>query len=457
MKIIILGAGQVGAAVAENLSNEKNDITVIDLNSALLRELSDRFDIGTVTGHGSYPSVLAEAGAENADMLIAVTNSDEVNMVACQVMHTLYRTPTKIARIRSAHYSRKQELFNNKAIPIDVIISPEQLVTDYITHLVSYPGALQVVNFAEDKAQLVAVKAFHGGPLIGRRLNEIRAHMPNVDTRVAAIYRRNRAIVPTGSTTIEVDDEIFFIAAKNHIRAVMSELGRLEAHYKRIIIAGGGNVGYRLALELEQRYAVKVIEHSPERAAWLSEHLARTLVLQSNATDREHLLRANIENTDVFIALTNDDEANVMSSLLAKRLGARKVMTLIANRAYVDLVQGHDIDIAISPQQATIGRLLTHVRRGDIVSVHSLRRGAAEAIEAVAHGDKRSSKVVGRRVDEIDLPEGTTIGAIVRDNEVLISHGDIKISSGDHVILFVVDKRHIANVEKLFQVNATFL
>lgn len=457
MKIIILGAGQVGSAVAENLSNEKNDITVIDLQAELLRELSDRFDIGTVTGHGSYPSVLSAAGAESADMLIAVTNSDEVNMIACQVVHTLYRTPTKIARIRSSHYSRNKTLFENNAIPIDVIISPEQLVTDYITHLVSYPGALQVVNFAEGKAQLVAVKAFHGGPLIGRRLSELREHMPNVDTRVAAIYRRNRAIVPTGSTVIEVDDEIFFIAAKNHIRAVMSELGRLEAHYKRIIIAGGGNVGYRLALELEQRYTVKLIEHSPERAVWLSENLTRTLVLQSSATDREHLLRANIENTDVFIALTNDDEANIMSSLLAKRLGARKVMTLIANRAYVDLVQGHDIDIAISPQQATIGRLLTHVRRGDIVSVHSLRRGAAEAIEAVAHGDQRSSKVVGRRINEIDLPEGATIGAIVRDDAVLISHGEMRILSGDHVILFVVDKRQIKNVEKLFQVNATFL
>jgi len=457
VKIIILGAGQVGSAVAENLSNEKNDITVIDLQAELLRELSDRFDIGTVTGHGSYPSVLSAAGAESADMLIAVTNSDEVNMIACQVVHTLYRTPTKIARIRSSHYSRNKTLFENNAIPIDVIISPEQLVTDYITHLVSYPGALQVVNFAEGKAQLVAVKAFHGGPLIGRRLSELREHMPNVDTRVAAIYRRNRAIVPTGSTVIEVDDEIFFIAAKNHIRAVMSELGRLEAHYKRIIIAGGGNVGYRLALELEQRYTVKLIEHSPERAVWLSENLTRTLVLQSSATDREHLLRANIENTDVFIALTNDDEANIMSSLLAKRLGARKVMTLIANRAYVDLVQGHDIDIAISPQQATIGRLLTHVRRGDIVSVHSLRRGAAEAIEAVAHGDQRSSKVVGRRINEIDLPEGATIGAIVRDDAVLISHGEMRILSGDHVILFVVDKRQIKNVEKLFQVNATFL
>lgn len=457
MKIIILGAGQVGSAVAENLSNEKNDITIIDIDAERLRELSDRIDIGTVTGHGSHPNILEQAEAEDADMLIAVTSSDEVNMVACQVAHTLFRTPTKIARIRSSRYTHMQELFDKDAIPIDVIISPEQLVTDYVHRLIGYPGALQVVNFADGKIQLVAVKAFYGGPLIGKRLSELREHMPSVDTRVAAIYRRNRAIMPTGNTIIEVDDEIFFIAARNHIRAVMSELGRLERHYKRIIIAGGGNVGFRLAAELEQRYTVKIIEHSGKRARWLSENLSRTLVLQSTATDREHLLRANIENTDVFIALTNDDEANIMSSLLAKRLGARKVMTLITNPAYVDLVQGHDIDVAISPQQATIGRLLTHVRRGDIVSVHSLRRGAAEAIEAIAHGDERSSKVVGRTIDDIDLPEGTTIGAIVRDNNVIISHGHVKIQSGDRVILFLVDKRHITNVEKLFQVSATFL
>lgn len=457
MKIIILGAGQVGSAVAENLSSENNDITVIDLDAERLRELSDRIDIGTITGHGSYPNVLAAAGAAEADMLIAVTSSDEVNMVACQIAHLLYRTPTKIARIRSSRYAHNEALFSKDGLAIDVIISPEQLVTDYICRLINHPGALQVVNFAEGKIQLVAVKAFQGGPLIGKRLSDLREHIPSVDTRVAAIYRRSRAIVPTGSTIIEVDDEIFFIAERNHIRAVMSELGRLESHYKRIIVAGGGNVGYRLAVELEQRYNVKLLEYKNKRAQWLSENLSRALVLQSSATDRDDLLRANIENTDVFIAVTNDDEANIMSSLLAKRLGARKVMTLIANPAYVDLVQGHDIDIAISPQQATIGQLLTHVRRGDIVSVHSLRRGAAEAIEAIAHGDERSSKVVGRSIGEVDLPEGTTIGAIVRQGNVIISQSHIEILSGDRVILFVVDKRQINNVEKLFQVSATFL
>ncbi|MCK5875018.1 MAG: Trk system potassium transporter TrkA [Alcanivoracaceae bacterium] len=456
MKIIILGAGQVGGTLAENLAGEQNDITVIDTDGARLAELAERLDIGTVTGRGSYPAVLRQAGAEDADMLIAVTNSDEVNMVACQVAYSLFRTPTKIARIRAAAYSQKEKLFGNDALPIDVIISPEQVVTDYIKRLIEHPGALQVVNFAGGRVQLVAVRAYHGGPLVGNAIRQLRKHMPNVDTRVAAIFRRNRPILPEGNTVIEADDEVFFIAARNDIRAVMSEMRRLEHNYKRVIIAGGGNIGFRLAKSIESRYNVKIIERNEDRCQVLAEQLQHTVVMHGTGTDRDRLVKANIESADVFCALTNDDEANIMASLLAKRLGARKVMTLISNPAYVDLVQGHDIDIAISPQQATIGSLLTHVRRGDIVNVYSLRRGAAEAIEAVAHGDARSSKVVGKRIEDIDLPEGTTIGAIVRAEKVLIAHDHIVIEADDHVILFVMDRRRIRDVEKLFQVGFTF-
>lgn len=456
MKIIILGAGQVGGTLAENLANEANDITVIDVDQTRLRELQDRLDIRTVYGKGSYPNVLKQAGADDADMLIAVTNSDEINMVACQVAYTLHRTPTKIARVRASSYLQKEGLFSNEAIPTDVIISPEQVVTNYIQRLVEHPGALQVLDFADGKVQLVAVKAYYGGPLVGQELRYLRQHMPNVDTRVAAIFRRDRPIIPQGSTVIEVDDEVFFIAAKNHIRAVMSELRRLEHNYKRIIIAGGGNIGERLAEAIESRYQIKMIDRNAERCRMLSEKLNKAVILHGNASDQDLLLEESIEDTDVFLAITNDDEANIMSSMLAKRLGARKVMTLINNPAYVDLVQGGEIDIAISPQQATIGSLLTHVRRGDVVNVHSLRRGAAEAIEAIAHGDKRSSKVVGRTIADIDLPEGTTIGAIVRNDEVLIAHDNIVVEPDDHVILFLVDKRRIRDVEKLFQVGITF-
>lgn len=457
MKILILGAGQVGGTLAENLASEANDITVIDTDSARLRELQDRLDIRTVQGRASYPTVLEQADADDADMLIAVTNSDETNMVACQIASILYSTPTKISRVRAGAYLSNNRLFGKDGgFPVDVMISPEQLVTRHITRLVEYPGALQILEFSKGLARLVAIRATEGGPLVGRELSYLRTHMPRIETRVAAIFRKDRAIMPKGDTVIEDGDEVFFIASADHIRSVMSELQPLVKPYKRVFICGGGNIGQRLADTLENRYQVKLLERNHDRCVLLSENLRKTVVLEGNAADKDILLEENIENTDVFCAVTNDDEANIMASLLAKRLGARKVFTLINNPDYVDLIQGGEIDVAISPQQTTIGSLLTHVRRGDVVNVHSLRRGAAEAIEAIAHGDHKSSKVVGRRLDEISLPQGTTIGAIVRHNEVLVAHDHLRIQPDDHVILFLVDKSRVREVEKLFSVGLTF-
>ncbi|OOZ41259.1 Trk system potassium transport protein TrkA [Solemya pervernicosa gill symbiont] len=456
MKIIILGAGQVGASVAHNLASEANDITVVDQRSEILRDLQDRLDLRTVAGYAAHPDVLIRAGAEDADMILAVTNSDETNMVACQVAYTLFRTPTKIARVRSVEFLAHPRLFSQESLPIDVLISPEQLVTDDILRLVRHPGALQVLDFAAGRVQLVAVRAYYGGPLVGHELHNLRDHMPGIDTRVAAIFRRGKPIIPEGDTVIEADDEVFFVAARKNIRAVMSELRRLDKPVKRIMIAGGGNIGTRLAKALESNYYVKIVEHNRVRARQLSEQLNSAIVLQGDVADEELLLEENIEDTDIFCALTNDDEANILSAMLAKRLGARKVMSLINRASYVDLVESSSIDIAISPQQATIGSLLAHVRRGDVAMVHSLRRGAAEAIEAVAHGDSKNSKVVGRQIDEITLPPGTTIGAIVRGSEVLMAHHDTIIEAEDHVIMFLVDKQRIAEVETLFQVDVTF-
>jgi len=457
MKIIILGAGQVGSSVANNLASEANDITIVDTDVQKLEELQDKLDLRTVAGHASHPEVLSRAGAEDADMIIAVTNSDETNMVACQVAYTLFHTPTKIARVRAVEYLSEDRLFAQEALPIDVLISPEQLVKDYIQRLIQHPGALQVLDFAEGRVSLVAVKAYYGGPLVGHELRDLRKHMPKVDTRVAAIFRRGRAIIPEGTTVIEADDEVFFIAANKNIRAVMSELRKLDKPCKRIMLAGGGNIGRRLAKSLESKYQVKIIEHNLQASKSLSEELEKSIVLYGDAADEELLLEENIENCDVFCALTNDDEANILSAMLAKRMGARKVMALINRAAYVDLVQSGIIDIAISPQQATIGSLLAHIRRGDVAVVHSLRRGAAEAIEAIAHGDNKTSKVVGRMIEEIKLPPGTTIGAIVRGDEVIIAHHDSVIEEDDHVILFLVDKNRIVDVERLFQVGINFI
>ncbi|MFY9179413.1 MAG: Trk system potassium transporter TrkA [Venatoribacter sp.] len=456
MKIIILGAGQVGGTLAENLANEQNDITVIDTNAELLRDLQDRLDIRTIVGHGSYPNILREAGADDADMLIAVTSSDETNMVACQVAATLFKTPTKISRIRSGYYLKHPELFEEEAFHIDVLISPEQVVTNYIRRLMEYPGTLQVLDFADAKVQLVAVKAYAGSPLVGHAIHRLKEHLPDVEVRVAAIFRRNKGIEPKGDTLIEADDEVFFIAATEDIKKMVSELRREEDAYRRVMIVGGGNIGYKLAKSLEDTYMLKIIEQNEDRAKYLSENLDRTVVLLGNATDKDLLEEENIDATDIFCAVTNDDEVNVMSSLLAKRLGVRKVMTLINKSAYVDLVQGGMIDVAISPPQATIGSLLTHVRRGDIVNVHSLRRGAAEAIEIIAHGDPNSSKVVGRTIKQINLPKGTTIGAVVRGEEVIMANSEVEIQTNDHVIMFVMKKRRIHEVERLFQVGLGF-
>jgi trk system potassium uptake protein TrkA len=457
MKIIILGAGQVGTSVAANLVSEANDITVVDHNPELLRELQDRFDLRTILGHGAHPDVLRRAGAEDADMIIAVTNSDETNMVACQVAYTLFHTPTKIARVRAQSFLDQPKLFGTDALPIDLPISPEALVTEYILRLVEIPGTLQVLDFAGGRIRLVAVKAYYGGPLVGHELRTLHEHMPKVEARVAAIYRQDRAIEPQGDTVIEADDEIFFVAAPMHIRSVMSELRRLDRPYKRLIIAGGGNIGTRLAEALEQNYRVKIIERDLKRCKRIAETLEKTIVLHGDAADRDLLLEENVENTDVFCAVTDDDEANILAAMLAKRLGARKVMALINRPSYVDLVQSGAIDIAISPQQATIGSLLRHIRRGDVVVVHSLRRGAAEAIEAIAHGDETSSKVIGRSIENIRLPKGASIGAIVRGDRVLMAHHDTVIEPEDHVILFLQDKARISEVERLFQVGIIFL
>lgn len=456
MKIIILGAGQVGGSLAEQLASEASDITVVDTDSERLHELGERLDVRTVVGHAAYPDNLLRAGADTADMLVAVTNSDEINMIACQVAHLLFHTPTRIARVRAREYLHRHDLFSNGNLPIDVVISPEQVVTHHIKRLIENPGTLQVMDFADHRAQLVCVRARHGGLLVGQRLRQLRSHLPRADVRVAAIFRRGHPILPTGGTTIEEDDEVFFIAARHHIREMMSELRRLEAGYQKVVIAGGGQVGERLAEALERHCQVKVIETRLDRCQHLADHLNSAVVLHGSASDRELLIEENIPQADLFVAVTNDDDANIMSALLAKRLGVRKTMALINNLAYLDLMQDSDIDIAISPQLTTLGVLLAHVRRGDVVSVHSLRRGAAEAIEAIAHGDAHSSRVVGRTIREVDLPPGTTIGAIVRDDQVLMASDELEIQSEDHVILFVVNKKHISAVERLFQVSPEF-
>jgi len=467
VKIIILGAGQVGASVAENLVSEANDITLVDTSAEQLATLRDRLEVRTVCGNAASPSVLREAGAEDADLLIAVTQSDQTNLCACRIAKAIFNLPTRIARLRSTDFVDYPQLLDENNFAVDFSICPEQIVTDYIRRLIAFPEALQVLDFADGVVSLIGVKAFEGGPLVGHPLKNLRFHLPNVEVRIAAIYRNGEPIIPEGDTVIVPGDEVFCLAATVHIRQVMRELRRSDKPMRRLMIAGGGNIGFRLARSIESDYHVKILEIDKHRAETLATQLSNALVLRADATDEKLLENEGIDETDLFVALTNDEEDNIMAASLAKRMGARRTLALINRKSYVDLVQGGPIDIAISPAHTSIGSLLAHVRRGDVVAVHSLRRGAAEALEIIAHGTPKDSKVVGRQIEEIPLPKGATIGAIVRDERridgkvlrrmVIIPHHDTVVEPGDHVIVFCTHKNLVRKVEKLFQVGFTFL
>ncbi|MDP2809162.1 MAG: Trk system potassium transporter TrkA [Rhodocyclaceae bacterium] len=458
MRIVILGAGQVGASVAEALASEANDITIVDQDAARLAELADRIDVRTVSGNAAYPSVLREAGIEDTDLLVAVTQSDQTNLVACKIARSLFHVPTRIARLRSRDFF-EGNLLSTENFAVDYAICPEQDITDYIARLIEYPEALQVLEFAGGRVVLVAVRANPGGLLVGKPIREMVNHLPpGVDARIAAIFREHQSVEPDGDTVIESDDEVFLLAAAEHMRTVMQELRRMLEPVKRIMIAGGGNIGFRVAATLEKHYEVKLLEQNRARAEVIAGRLSRTLVLHGDATDEILLDQESIDETDMFLALTNDDEDNIMAASLAKRLGCKRVLALINRRAYAEMVQGGPIDIGLSPAQVSIGALLTHVRRGDVARVHSLRRGAAEALELVAHGDRSTSKVVGRCVGELPVIKGAHIGAIVRRGEqVIIPHHDTVIEEDDHVVVFCTRKRQVRDVEKLFQVGIGFL
>ncbi len=452
MKIIILGAGQVGTALAEHLASEHNDITIIDTNESRLRTLQEHLDILAITGNGAHPTILKRGGAEEADMLIAVTSSDETNLVACQVAASLYQTPTKIARIRSVHYVSHEELFGSASFPVDVLISPERVIADYIHRLIEYPNTQQVLDFANHKLQLIEVRAtVDGGPMLGQATQQLSTYLGDTPAEIVTIFRSGEYLIPNSSTHIEPDDEVYFITPRQHIPQVISTITPLKSANQRIIIAGGGNIGVHLASALESNYHVKLIEKDPMRVDALATHLTKTTVLEGDAADKQLLLNEGIDHTDVFCAITNQIEENIMSALLAKHLGASTTMALNSRASYFDLIEDTTIDSVISPQTVTIGSLLTHVRRGHVVNVHSLRRGSAEAIEIIARGTKKSSKVVGKFLKSVPLPPQTTIAAVVRGEQVFTGQQNITIEADDHIIILLLDRKKIRQVERLFQ------
>lgn len=480
MNILILGAGRVGESVAESLASEQNDITVIDIDPVRLAALQDRLDLKGVAGNGIQPSVLREAGVEDADLFIACAPMDETNLVACKVARHLFNVPTTIARIRSAEFQDDSALtVDRNGFAVDEVICPEESVTRTIRKLIEYPEALQVLEFAEGLLSLVAVRAVAGGPLVQHSLAEIPQLVPGADMRIVAIYRQDKPITDvTGTTHVEPGDEVFVLAATEQLRHVLGALRKMDRPVKRLMMAGGGKVGLRLARQLRGEVQIKIVETNRARCDYLATQLpSDVLILHGDSTDEELMGDENVQDMDLFLALTSDDEDNIMSCLMAKRMGARRVLALINRKAYADLVQGTTIDIAMSPAHAVIGELLAYVRRGDVEAVHSLRRGAAEALEAVVRGDRGSCRMAGRRIDEIPLPRGAQIGAIVRGlsvrgdhdslalgdkrgdaaPEVIIAHHDTVIQTGDRVIVFMPSRKQVREVERLFQVSATFL
>ena len=455
MKILILGAGQVGSTLAKYLSSDnENNITVIDKDDSNLLALQRHLDIKTISGHASYPNILEDAGIKNMDMLIAVTNSDESNMLACQMAHTLYRVDKKVARVRTAEYLHRKELFSDDAIPIDFVITPEGAVTNYIKRVVEEPGAEQVFEFENGLVHLVETRAYAGTPIVGHPIKDLHEHLPKTRMRIVSLYRNGRAIPAYGDTVIRDGDRVYFVTKKESVSKVIKEFRRLDKVYRNIIIAGGGRIGLDLAKFLEKNHRVRIIELNKKRVVEIADQLEDALVLCGNASDEELLLEEGIENTDLFLALTDSDEINVIVSILAKRLGAHKTVALVKRNVYEDLAeQSEDVDMVVSPDQITASGILAHIRKGDTMAVHSLRQGKSEAIEIIVHGDREHSDVVGRTVEEINLPAGVVVGSVVRDNEVIMGSRTLVIEEGDHVLLVLTDVDRIHTVEALFAEN----
>ncbi len=453
-KIIVFGGGQVGSSVAKILSDDGNDITLVDYDKDVLDELREKMDIKTVHGLASYPSIQKIADAENSDMIIAVTGSDEVNMAACHIAKTVYKVPKRIARLRANEYLRMEEGFDKSTFSINDVISPNILLTDYVKNILDHPGAFQAFNFASGLVKVIAATVLPDGPLSGKNLSEFKKHMPNVDVKVAAIYRDKKYIIPNGDTPILPEDDVFFIATEENMR-FMSELKKSTEKPHNVIIAGGGRVGSALAKKLETIYDLKLIEKDQYAAKKVAETLSSTVVLNNDIADETLLKNENIEDVDYFCAVTNDDQMNILSAKLAKDMGAKKTIAIVNKSSYRNLVS-KEIDIVVSPEDVTIGSLLASARSSDIVNVHQLGLGDAEVMEIIVHGDSKTSKLVDKKISEIDLPKKTIIGAIVRKEKVILANNDLVIKADDHIIIFVLEKKDIPKIEKMFQVSVGF-
>lgn len=457
MKVIICGAGQVGYGIAERLSQEDNDVSVIDTSASLVSHITETLDVRGYVGHGAHPDVLAQAGADQADMLIAVTLYDEINMVACQVAHSLFNVPTKIARIRSQNYLLPEysDLFSRENLPIDVTISPEIEVGKMVLRRISFPGATDIVRFAEDNIAMLAIECMEDCPVVDTPLHQLSELFPDLMATVCAIYRNGKLIVAQSQDHLLVGDLAYVICQRDHARRTLGLFGHEEQEAARIVIAGGGNIGYYVARTIEQmqpKTRIKIIENDRDRALSVSDKLRDCIVLHGSALDQHILQQADIQDADLMVSLTNNDQTNMLSVAMAKRLGCKSGMALINSPSFHDLAASIGVDAYINPRAVTISRVLQHVRKGRILSVYAIQKGMAEVIEAEA---LETSPLVGRPFRDLELPAGLRIGAIYRDKTVIRPNGDTKIKAKDRVVIFA-SAAAVRHVEQMFRVSIQY-
>lgn len=454
MRVIICGAGQVGFNIADYLSKEDNDVTIIDRDAKTISQINEMLDVNGLVGHASNPDVMAMAGASDADMIIAVTQSDEVNMVACQIGHSLFSIPRKIARIRNQAYLKPEwsNLFSRSHMPIDVIISPEVVIANDIYQRLAVPGTTYVATLADGLAHLIGVVCDKYCPMINTPLSQIKSLFPDLSFKMVAILRNNKSIIPDDHDQLEEGDEAFFVVDTRHLKRTMVAFGHEETEARRIVIAGGGNIGLGLAKKLAARgknIQIKIIERNPERATRLSEEVEGAVILNGSTLDRTLLEEASIDNVETFVAVTNDDENNILGSLLAKQYGCKRTITLVNNEVYSSLIGPLGIDAIVSPRSTIVAKIMQHVRRGRIKGLHNLRDGFAEVIEAEV---SESSSIVNKEIEELDLPNEVIVAAIIRDDVVMMPEPDMVIRTEDHVII-LASRQHVPNVEKMFAVQ----
>jgi len=449
MKILILGAGRVGSSLASTLSKENYDVSIVDNNKDKLLRLQEDFDLATIIGHASHPHTLKNAGADEETIVLAVTNNDECNITACQISKSQFNVKKTICRLSDASYLNSLDAFGEGNI--DIAIGPENEVTDHLVDLIKHPGAEQIETFANGSIKVVSVKAKKDGMLVNRELKSIHSDMPETKTYVPAIYRKGKPFIPDGKTIIKENDELYFLAAEEDIDSVVQEMRLQDTSSSRIMIVGGGKIGFALAKTLEDDYKIKIIDPDKSKCENLSRELNRAIVLNGNGSDKELLKSENIENIDVFCALTNDDETNIMSAFLAKKLGAKKTIIIVNNYTYINILPKNFVDIALSPQRLTVSMVLQHLAEGDVPQDVIFKMGSgAEAIEGIVHQNKFTNKFLNKPISEIPLPENCVVAAVTRNDQTFMDSDELLLCPGDRLIIFILGKTDKEKIQNLF-------